>query len=1760
MSASGAFSWGVSTSGDASQIPSINNVYQWYGFVDDGLRLHLSVLYREFNPESSDGRAAGPIFEQSQFTVEAAIRRCLRVAAQVNLEKLAALKNKRLKSLFERLIQESRHTNSANFRDLFRHITEESSSETSGGLALFEPFSSEQQDPPLTIEGNQFPNQGVRGAKRFRLMTSTDDGQMVPVRMIPSGGERSAGIRLEQGGRPWASPWGDMRLLAGSLVVGNPKLYYLMLQFVNQLMTPVRFTTFTDANVGVQFQRSDGAVLVEPDPTVTEGLFIPKNHATAAVAGSDTIPMSNNAIREEFPTILNYRDVRDIHTSIVKNFGNRDLSPMAFMTMYGDQVVRKMNELIQERMAAKTTNDIIQPVKNIFEFDRRVFAEIATRTRPDHATYDHHVLSVLNRERQHGLGAGFNFPGNGAPARVGTYTTAESETHRERYQAMRNEINKLRTNPILWINGPRLSQHQGVETLSTNNYERVLITDPKGDPDVEKYRPNILPGFVSETLKSYCHDAGKGISDAYAITPNPIHQVKGQIAKHLFSTDSTLNSGLHDPKTLIADERLGDDGFYMDRDYNAVPVGTNTDPYRRSMGDGRPKRHGLRQFYNNYGDPLSNTMDSLNTIYNIIMTPGVAVRLSDWQEALGMQEEVDILPAEGDNMEDTMHLTEPPFFTRIEQPDNEQRFRLSLMDPPRIGDAEIDKEDLDYDQVFKQFEYDSVIGDHATYINEILTVIRLALGCIVIDTSDAGYTKEDISLFDLYKKEDANKLYDHVIPVLPLLSVGKNVEVSGTNHTVGGWMDSVTKNLKIQRTGTQTATPMPLLFKYDPGAFKMSACSQFVYNNIINHATAPFTEAGRRSVPVKNIIALISSLNPFPVSNEYSRAFITEVLNLCAAQLKERFGFGHGFHLVQHLEHTRPEDMKQVMPIIKFKRTTLNGDKLSWMVGTESTWMLEGMVLAVNLINVLSAKQNSQPVDNLEDVSTDIIPPMEFNMKQNEVGSKAEAIQRVNLQRTKKYATRDIKENDKTINAIPYAEWLLIEGSNYNQCGRYFFGGKPPIETRGPVGVFTNRSAYPVMFDGLHISDIETTVPPPAMTTYFNRAQLAIDAASTEHMWGLKPVNNGGGAAGVGTPFDLVDNAKKIYTNANDPYATANTMYNINNDNFMKQLAVFGYVVATLYRIETTGQVTLSAGNDYPPLLNSVGTQAPVYIVGVFPLVNGVAIEFDDEDVTGPIAGLFDPSGDSYKGMYEDITRQIIENQLTHVDTREVFKRVVRIAVESMCKHWQLKTKNQPNPGPVVMNGGNFVRDVAGFSTNMIPFSGYNVQNINAEWVTTKSTNDYEAQDAENYIDAMFHQFSKMLAGVYHFDTKVDEIIQIMGTPDHYYRGQRLCLPLWETNDESAMIKPPNLMGYILFSKATVWVEDDGDLKKIRFNFYETTIDKVTVYDPDAIHHVGSQGGEEIYAMRKPAVIAIPADPTDIGNSGFTELITFKRNVPMWYAATDASTVVEQTADIRLDLTEGNLPYKYTVRQNPEPKVTFKDTQNRTDDNYDASDLTVEKITDVLMENFDGLHFSNSRSERRTILAVATGANADIVRAHVTKQLNNVYKTPISWACHMDDGTGDAILLKTLYEVYEGSTTRATEASLAQRVMVYVQGPGENDLATPCYVEGYYYRTSEFFRVEPRAMTLFKEIVGQTYSTPTNAVRAPIALRLGRCFSIHDILVYRKEAAAAMVELMILLYKSSGVAIHTTQGRNRAALLTQNSLIATSAKTILYYI
>lgn len=416
---------------------------------------------------------------------------------------------------------------------------------------------------------------------------------------------------------------------------------------------------------------------------------------------------------------------------------------------------------------------------------------------------------------------------------------------------------------------------------------------------------------------------------------------------------------------------------------------------------------------------------SVNTICNILdTTTNCAVRKSQWENAYQSSEPIFANIADQDDA-DAPILTSSSAYGVLEgRPLSEARFRLSAMEY-NVRDrlvGSLDAEEIDFDAAFKQFEYDMHVGDKQAYINEVLTVIRLALECILIEAPAVG-TIKPIKLVDFYGDVPLERAF---LPVLDEDATIDRIDVSVSDAPLFGG--------------------------------EVSAASHFVHQHIVDGATVPFNRRSFQSPSYKEVTALLASLNPFPLTNEGVKIFIKSVLEGCRQRMKTVFG--NSIHMVQQMEHTRPSEIHQPFPpeLVKFNKTCKN-KTLHWSVGAESTWMLEGMVLALNLLNCLPEREEEE--DEVEKKESYFTDPIYLNVG-DDISTKRRALQ---ASSSNHFKTGRFRIGNYVYDANAYWKTLNMNDDAFLQAGRLFLGNR------------TEKKDRPETFVGIFETDSEVTLP-----------------------------------------------------------------------------------------------------------------------------------------------------------------------------------------------------------------------------------------------------------------------------------------------------------------------------------------------------------------------------------------------------------------------------------------------------------------------------------------------------------------------------------------------------------------------------------------------------------------------------------------------------------------------------------------------------------
>lgn len=1103
------------------------------------------------------------------------------------------------------------------------------------------------------------------------------------------------------------------------------------------------------------------------------------------------------------------------------------------------------------------------------------------------------------------------------------------------------------------------------------------------------------------------------------------------------------------------------------------------------------------------------------------------------------------------------------------------------MDPPRAEDATVEKEELDFDAEFKQFEYDMHVGDVDAYTDEIMTVIRIGLECILISTTDSGQGDQTVPLIgEFYEKDDTEQLYDRVVPVFNLPAASTDPDaIADRKKIVGGWAKGVHDRISIQRSHRNDFGLVPRVFQKRDREFVMSACSQFVYRHVVTSATAPFSKKVRHPSH-REVAALLSSLNPFPLREGTAKDFIKKVLDKCRDSIRALLADDRSYHLVQHMEDTRPSDLRQPFSpiLVTFSRTRLAGNKLKWSVGSETTWVLEGMVLALNLIDVIGniqmdadrARGNPAkypvvaPVP-AEEVDIGLVPPMVLDPSEESIVTKNDALRRIAIDpgQSRVRTNRFMRvQRNYVYSSQEYANWLHIKGDTHaSQAGRYYMGSTDG--KKKPVGVFSNIGTRAnIMEDFVYFGTIRTMRSFGAQDAYRNDLQLAIDAASQPHLFD----NFGKGLNGA-NPNDQIEPMVDLIREGVYKDGTYTKLWEDGDAN-VNAAPKMATMLSMVGLVSTYGVWLDKLGH---PNGTEINRQAGVKTVGEYlgemdtHLLGGHwTIAATERYGAALTPGVDKPNGaHTYYTQVGPVAEAIFDtvtNGAATIKSYEEFRSIVSRVIRHVAQTLELRVFSKIDGFPVV-GGGYAYQSIP----KDLPITG--IVPINNTLYTTRPTAEYvEDYDPVNYDDAYSLQLARMAEDGKNLEYIFDASINGTATAEnhHYNKGQNIAIPLWEANDAFAPRR--NCIGYVVFDKLNVWVNG----RQCNHRWYTSSVRDVVILDSSVMDKAGDVDTRVVYSIGTNAVCGLLKTPHNPDDNDIVPLLHFAKHTPMWFLTMRDSTILEDTAHLDLDRAEEKLPYDFNVVQFPPPKqvrVGASDVRGDhklpQDDpaNYDGAGLSVDQVSDILMSSFDGLHFSNSRSLHRTVLAMATGENHAKIKGFLERTIRT-YSKPLPWAVSIyNRDSADAVLLSMLYSNYESSSTRSSDMPMAERVLVRCKGPGDADQPTPCYVDGHFYRADLFFRIEVKAMEIFREIVVQhARRDPMGSVPGNIAGRFGAMENIHDMIKYKRKAVPAMAKFMINLYEFEKIGQRSGRPRDKASVRIQSETIKIDALYILYRI
>ena len=368
-----------------------------------------------------------------------------------------------------------------------------------------------------------------------------------------------------------------------------------------------------------------------------------------------------------------------------------------------------------------------------------------------------------------------------------------------------------------------------------------------------------------------------------------------------------------------------------------------------------------------------------------------------------------------------------------------------------------------------------------------------------------------------------------------------------------------------------------------------------------------------------------------------------------------------------------------------------------------------------------------------------------------------------------------------------------------------------------------------------------------------------------------------------------------------------------------------------------------------------------------------------------------------------------------------------------------------------------------------------------------------------------------------------------------YPRRQRIAIPAWRRIDSDPDVTH-ELIGYAVFSRfaAVVRRTADGRLTiVVDMTGQETVLSHMVVLHDDALEEQRDENtpeGAETYALLFNTYIGFSVRDTDVAPPRLRELLMVPRGVPVLGVSADGADVLRDTA----------LASEAASATGGTPEVPFKFLKTER-----PIQVNTDSIARLLKSGFQGLHFSNSRALQHTVFAVAVGETRSKISRWMSQYDGRYPGLRIPWT--ESGNTGNAIMLEMLHSEHEKSGRRTLQAPLAERVTVQVKGPAPTALATECFVQGYYYRTHAFLKVEEDLIGDIKNKVASIIEKPRCMASSPIVnlvaseTRNGR-LTLYLILKAKPNAARLVAQLMILTHALQQVGLNTARARDKASL------------------
>lgn len=326
-------------------------------------------------------------------------------------------------------------------------------------------------------------------------------------------------------------------------------------------------------------------------------------------------------------------------------------------------------------------------------------------------------------------------------------------------------------------------------------------------------------------------------------------------------------------------------------------------------------------------------------------------------------------------------------------------------------------------------------------------------------------------------------------------------------------------------------------------------------------------------------------------------------------------------------------------------------------------------------------------------------------------------------------------------------------------------------------------------------------------------------------------------------------------------------------------------------------------------------------------------------------------------------------------------------------------------------------------------------------------------------------------------------------------------------------------VGWAIFKNLTI--SDD------KIDTSRTIFSHILIYDSTCIFPMHTRNGRQYYYSKYELVIG-----------EYPNILILKKHLPIVYTDLKSAEIYKKQI-------------KHTHLPTPHPYI-YKQKQVKT---------SVDILVDKIVMGINGIHYTNTRALSRTVFALALNTHYDNLKTYLDKDDRRYGGKQIKWAYDVYGNHPIGSVLLNLHSAHLHSVTKMQDSNFVEHVVVSVQGPGINDIATNCIVNNWFYKTQLYVSMEVIFFAGLYGTLAAIGNTPPTAYPRCLAhmLKARTISDIETLVTMKPNTVPNVVSLLIDFYEQDKISHATQKARNPHALDNLTDSMRSKLITLLFY-